>query len=266
MASVPTTIGGAMSTEHPRLRLGITGTDTEIGKTVVSCALAALARTHGMRRAVMKPIETGVFARTRVDGPSVRSDADRLRAAAGVHDPIELIRPIAMVEPLAPMVAARRAGITLDLDTLDSAFATLGADRDVIIVEGAGGLLVPITREMHFGHLFARWQCELVVVAGNRLGVINHTCLTVQAAEAMGIRVRAVVLTSLTGRDASVAEATNFDALVSLLPHLTCYRLPWVDRWEDPDALAAAADGSGLSALLRPAASSPSAPVAVSHE
>jgi hypothetical protein len=98
-----------MSTEHAPVRLGITGTDTEIGKTVVSCALAALARSQGLRRAVMKPIETGVFARTRVDGPSVRSDADRLRAAAGVQDPIELIRPIAMVEPLAPMVAARRA-------------------------------------------------------------------------------------------------------------------------------------------------------------
>jgi dethiobiotin synthetase len=144
----------------------------------------------------------------------------------------------------------------------------LAAERDVIIVEGAGGLLVPITPTLHFGHLFARWQCELVVVAGNRLGVINHTLLTVQAAEAMGIRVRAVVLTSLTGRDASVSEATNFDALTSLLPQLTCYRLPWVDRWEDPDALAAAAEGSGLAALLvpQPSADTQSAPVAVPHE
>jgi len=260
--------GGAMSTDHAAVRLGITGTDTEIGKTVVSCALGALARARGMRRAVMKPIETGVFARTRVDGPSVRSDAERLRAAAGVHDPIELIRPIAMVEPLAPMVAARRAALTLDLGLLDRAFVTLSADRDVIIVEGAGGLLVPITPTVHFGHLFARWQCELVVVAGNRLGVINHTLLTVQAAEAMGIRVRAVVLTSLTGRDASVSEATNFDALVSLLPQLSCYRLPWVDRWEDPDALAAAAEGSGLATLLSPdvPVSAKPAPVAVPHE
>jgi len=268
MESAPMTIGGAMLTEHAAVRLGITGTDTEIGKTVVSCALGALARVRGLRRAVMKPIETGVFARTRVDGPSVRSDAERLRAAAAVHDPIDLIRPIAMVEPLAPMVAARRAGLTLDLDRLDRAFTTLATERDVIIVEGAGGLLVPITPTVHFGHLFARWQCELVVVAGNRLGVINHTLLTVQAAEAMGIRVRAVVLTSLTGRDASVSEATNFDALTSLLPQLTCYRLPWVDRWEDPDALAAAAEGSGLAALLvpQPSADRQSAPVAVPHE
>ncbi len=247
-----------MSTE-PRVRLGVTGTDTEIGKTVVSCALAAIARARGLRRAVMKPVETGVLARTRVDGPSMRSDAERLRSAAGVDDAIERIRPIALVEPLAPMVAARRAGITLDLALLDDTFAELGADRDVIIVEGAGGLLVPITPTMHFGHLFARWHCDLVVVAGNRLGVINHTLLTVQAAEAAGVRVRAIVLTSLTGRDASVAEATNFDALTSLLPHIRCYRFPWVDRWEDPDALAAAAEGTGLADLLLPEQASVSA-------
>jgi dethiobiotin synthetase len=240
-----------MSTEA-RVRLGITGTDTEIGKTVVSCALAAIARARGLRRAVMKPVETGVFARTRVEGPSLRSDAERLREAAGVADPIERIRPIALVEPLAPMIAARRAGHALDLDAIDRAYRELSRDRDVIIVEGAGGLLVPITPTMHYGDLFARFRCDVVVVAGNRLGAINHTRLTVQAAEASGLCVRAIVLTSLTGRDASIAEATNFDALATLLPHIRCFRLPWVDRWEDPDALAAVAEGTGLAALLDP--------------
>ncbi len=245
-----------MSTEAP-IRLGVTGTDTEIGKTVVSCALLAMARARGLRLAVMKPVETGVFAHTRVDGPSMRSDAERLRAAAGVDDAMELIRPISLVEPLAPMVAARRAGFTLDLDRMDRAFHTLAADRDVILVEGAGGLLVPITRTFSYAQMFARWRCELVVVSGNRLGVINHTMLTVRAAEAEGLRVRAVVLTALTGRDASVAEATNFDALVELLPHVRCLRFPWVDRWEDPDALCAAAEGTGLADLLLPPGNTP---------
>lgn len=242
-----------MSTDRT-VRLGITGTDTEIGKTVVSCALASLARARGLSRAVMKPMETGVMDRTRVDGPSMRSDADRLRDAAGVQDSLELIRPIALVEPLAPMVAARRAGRTLDLSALDRAFDQLRVDRDVIIVEGAGGFLVPITPTMHYGHLFSHWQCELIIVAGNRLGVLNHTLLTVQAAESLGLRVRAIVLTSLTGRDATVAEATNFDALVTLVPHIRCLRFPWVDRWEDPDALAAAAEGAGFAELLAPRA------------
>jgi dethiobiotin synthetase len=252
MASAPTTSGGAMSTDPPLVRLGITGTDTEIGKTVVACALGALARRRGLRRAVMKPLETGVNAAARVDGPTDRSDADRLRAAAGVHDPIDLIRPIALPEPLAPMMAAQRAGRILDVAVLDRAFAALTTERELIIVEGAGGLLVPITPDMHFGHLFARWHCDLVVVAGNRLGVLNHALLTVRAAEAMGLRVRAVVLTALTEGAGSIAEATNWAALTQLLPHVPCYRLPWVQHWEDPEALATAAEDAGLATLLAP--------------
>jgi dethiobiotin synthetase len=245
-----------MSTEAP-IRLGVTGTDTEIGKTVVSCALLSMARARGLRIAAMKPLETGVFARTRVDSPSMRSDAERLRAAAGVNDPLELIRPIGLVEPLAPMVAARRAGLTIDLEHLDRAYHTLSENRDLMLVEGAGGLLVPITRAFSYADLFARWRCELVIVAGNKLGVINHTLLTVHAAASVGLRVRAVVLTSLTGRDASVAEATNFDALTDLLPHVRCLRFPWVDRWEDADALCAAAEGTGLAQLLVPPGATP---------
>lgn len=237
------------------MRLAVTGTDTEIGKTVVSCALLAMARSRELRIGTMKPVETGVFARTRVDGPSIRSDAERLRSAAGVSDAMELIRPIALVEPLAPMVAARRAGIVLDLERLDHSFATLVADRDLMIVEGAGGLLVPITAHFTYADLFAKWSCELIVVAGNRLGVINHTMLTMMAARAVGLPVRAVVLTSLGGRDASVAEATNFDALTELLPGTPCIRFPWVDRWEDPDALCAVAEGTGLAELLLPSGS-----------
>ncbi len=234
------------------VRIGVTGTDTGIGKTVVSCALLAMARSRGMRIGVMKPMETGVFARTRIDGPTMRSDAERLREAAGVTDALEVVRPIALVEPLAPMVAARRAGVTIDLALLDSVFGTLCTNRDLTLVEGAGGLLVPITRTMSYAQLFARWHCELVIVSGNRLGVINHTLLTVRVAREEGLRVRAVVLTSLTGREASVAEATNFDALTELLPTTPVLRFPWVDRWEDADALCAAAEGTGLAQLLSP--------------
>jgi dethiobiotin synthetase len=242
------------------MRLGVTGTDTEIGKTVVSCALLAMARARGLSIAAMKPLETGVLDRTRVDGPSMRSDAERLRAAAGVSDPIDLVRPVSLVEPLAPMVALQRAGRTFDLAALDHAFHTLSHDREFTLVEGAGGLLVPITQTFSFAQLFAHWDCELVVVSGNRLGVINHTLLTVRAAQDAGLRVRAVVLTSLSGRDASIAEATNFDALTDLLPELPCLRFPWVDRWEDPDALCAVAEGTGLAELLLPRGRLPAGP------
>ena len=122
----------------------------------------------------------------------------------------------------------------------------------MVLVEGAGGLLVPIDLRVSYLDLFARWQLPLLLVAGNKLGVLNHVLLTVRAAETAGVPVRAIVLTSLSDRDATVAETTNFDALVTLLPHYTILRFPWVDRPDDLDILAAAAEGGGLDVLLSP--------------
>lgn len=233
------------------MRLGVTGTDTGIGKTVVSCALAARARVLGLRVGAMKPIESGVAERPLSDG-GLASDADRLRAACGSTLPLSVVRPYVLEEPLAPMIAAARASVEIDVGVLDRALAQVEREVEVVLVEGAGGLLVPIDIRVSYLDLFARWQLPLLVVAGNKLGVLNHVLLTVHAAEAAGVPIRAIVLTALSDRDASVAEATNFDALVALLPHYTILRFPWVDRPDDLDALAAAAEGGGLDVLLAP--------------
>ena len=233
------------------IRLGVTGTDTGIGKTVVSCALAARARQLGLRVSAMKPIESGVVDR-RVSDHGLASDADRLRAACGSTLPLAVVRPYALEEPLAPMIAAARTGVQIDIAVLDAALAQVEQDADVVLVEGAGGLLVPIDLRVSYLDLFARWQLPLLLVAGNKLGVLNHVLLTVRAAETAGVPVRAIVLTSLSDRDATVAETTNFDALVTLLPHYTILRFPWVDRPDDLDILAAAAEGGGLDVLLSP--------------
>ena len=233
------------------IRLGVTGTDTGIGKTVVSCALAARARQLGLRVSAMKPIESGVVER-RVSESGLASDADRLRAACGSTLPLAVVRPYALEEPLAPMIAAARTGVQIDIAVLDAALAQVEQDADVVLVEGAGGLLVPIDLRVSYLDLFARWQLPLLLVAGNKLGVLNHVLLTVRAAETAGVPVRAIVLTSLSDRDATVAETTNFDALVTLLPHYTILRFPWVDRPDDLDILAAAAEGGGLDVLLSP--------------
>lgn len=246
-------------TDMPPLRLGITGTDTGIGKTVVACAIAARAVQQGLRVGAMKPIESGIDPQVKDDGVP-RSDAERLRAAANSSVSLSHMRPYVLEEPLAPMVAAQRAGVTIDLAALDSAFEMVATDQDLILVEGAGGLLVPITRSISFLDLFARWRCELVIVAGNRLGVLNHVLLTVRAAEAAGVTVRAVVLTSYASPDASICEATNYDALVALLPTYAVLRFPWVDRTDANDALAAAAAGCGLDAILRQEPLEPTAP------
>jgi dethiobiotin synthetase len=236
-------------TDTATRRLAITGTDTGVGKTVVSCVLAALARHRGIRVKAMKPLETGIDERP-VSFSGLASDAERLRAACGGDDAMELVRPYALREPLAPMVAARRAGVSIEIPVLDAARDALSAHADLLLVEGAGGLLVPITPTYTFLDLFVRWQTPLLVVAGNRLGVLNHVLLTMRAAQSAGVPVQALVLTATTDRDPSLAEATNFDALQQLLPQTTILRFPWVDRFDDADALAVAAAAAGFDRLL----------------
>ncbi len=244
-------------TDAGLVQFGVTGTDTGIGKTIVACALAARARQLGLRVAAMKPVESGIVDRIITDGGPV-SDAERLRIAAGEDDALSLVRPYGLEEALAPMVAARRAGVEIDLAVLDDARATLCDARQLLLVEGAGGLLVPLTPACSMLDLYARWHCELIIVAGNRLGVLNHVLLTVRAAEAANLPVRAVILTQFSSRDAGIAEATNFDALVTMLPRHTILRFPWVDRTDDMAALAAAAEGGGLDVLLTDAVPGPS--------
>lgn len=251
MARAPTRSVPVVQLTTRPIRFGVTGTDTGVGKTVVSCALAARARQLGLRVSAMKPIESGVVERP-VSAGDLTSDADRLRAACASTRPLSVVRPYVLEEPLAPMIAAQRANVVIDLGVLDTALAQVEQNADVVLVEGAGGLLVPITVQTSYLDLFARWNLPLLLVAGNRLGVLNHVLLTVRAAEAAGVPIRAVVLTALSDHDATVAEATNFDALATLLPNHTILGFPWIDRPDDLDALATAAERGGLDVLLAP--------------
>ncbi|MGZ8413187.1 MAG: dethiobiotin synthase [Gemmatirosa sp.] len=228
------------------LRLGVTGTDTNVGKTVVSCALLSALRARGLIARGMKPVETGVLL-PRAPG----TDAACLRRAAGDVDAWEDVCPATYAEPLAPMVAAERAERPLDLAAMDAAAARLGAGADALIVEGAGGLLVPLTRTLTFAGLATHWRLDLVVVAADRLGVLNHTLLTVREAERRGLRVRAVVLNAVRPAPADVAESTNAGVLRDLLGDVPLVTMPYLDEVgrEDPVRLAAA--GRPLAALLR---------------
>lgn len=215
------------------IRLGVTGTDTGVGKTVIAVALVALLRHRGLRVVAMKPVETGIVAGT-------PTDAERLRAAAGGEGRPEDVCPVTYNEPLAPLVAGQRAGRPVDVDALDAAFGRLAAERDAIVVEGAGGLLVPLTEQVSYAELFARWRLGLVIVAANRLGAINHVLLTVQAARAASLRIRAVVLNTLS-RSTDAAGQTNAAALSQLLPDISVLSWPWQTDMSD-DALAAQAE------------------------
>ena len=220
------------------IRLGVTGTDTGVGKTVIACALVAVLRQRGLRVAAMKPVETGGAA-----------DADRLRAAAGGEDAPSDVCPVTFAEPLAPLVAAQRLGHPIDIAALDAAFARLSARRDAVVVEGAGGLLVPLTEQVSVRELFARWRLGLIVVAANRIGAINNALLTVHAARAAKLPVRALVLNSLTLERCDVAAETNGDTLAHLLRRIPVFTWPWLDDLSD-QALVAQAERCGLAGLI----------------
>jgi dethiobiotin synthetase len=202
----------------------VTGTDTGVGKTVVACALARGLRAAGRRVTVMKPVETGVT--------EMPDDALRLRDAAADPAPLDEICPYRLRAPLAPAVAARLEGVTVDLAHLEALVRRRLASADVLLVEGAGGLLVPIADSVTWADLAARLRLPLLVVAANRLGTINHCALTARVAESTGLTVLGFVLAS-TERAHDLSAATNA-AAISALTGLPCLaELPHLD---DPDA------------------------------
>ena len=225
------------------IRLGITGTDTGVGKTLVACGIAAAFQQRGLRVTAMKPIETGVTA----DDPL--RDGARLSRAARDARPLSALAPLTLPDPVAPLAAARRRATTIDLDALDLAVQSASRGSDVLIVEGAGGLLVPISERESFVTLFARWSLDLVIVAANRLGVINHARLTCAAARAAGLTVRAVVLNrvSTTNADASMDENGE---LISELENVRVVELPWTARPNDLASVTVLCERSRLIEIL----------------
>ena len=164
----------------------VTGTGTGVGKTVVTAALAATSRADGRRVAVVKPGQTGV-------GPDEAGDVDDVSRLSGCDDVHELVR---YPDPLAPATAARRSGRpALDLGTAAAAVLALAADHDLVLVEGAGGLLVrfdPVGRGL--ADLAAALGAPLVLVAHPSLGTLNHTALTLEAMASRGLALAGLVL------------------------------------------------------------------------
>ncbi|HEX8953253.1 MAG TPA: dethiobiotin synthase, partial [Polyangia bacterium] len=163
--------------------LFVTATDTGVGKTWVACALLRAAARRGLRVAAMKPCETG-------DG----DDGARLVEAAGRPLDPSLARPYRFHLPASPEVAARAEGAVVDIARIADAFTRLTRDADFTIVEGAGGLLVPVAPGVLMADVAARLALPLLVVARAALGTVNHTLLTLEAARARRLSVAGVVL------------------------------------------------------------------------
>lgn len=208
--------------------LFVTGTDTGVGKTVVSCALARALRARGHDVGVMKPVETGVEA----SGPA---DALALRSAAGVEDPLEWICPERFALPAAPNVAAAAEGREVKLDAVRTAFARLAATHEVCLVEGAGGFLVPIRNGYAMADLARELGLPVLVVARAALGTINHTRLTLEAIEARALPLAGVVI-SHAGGPLSPADARNLEALKTELGARLVGEIPPLPAGGIPDA------------------------------
>ena len=208
--------------------LFITGTDTGVGKTFVAAALAAYLRACGYSVGVMKPAETGCREH---DGKLIPEDALRLKSASGSAEPIETICPYRLPEPLAPSIAAERAGVKIDIDRLRAVYQEICARHDVTLVEGAGGLMVPLLPSYTYADFARVLKLPVLVVAANRLGVINHLLLTLEHASCKGLSVLGYVLNHLSS-ETSLAAATNREVLMGL-PGAPCLgELPFVEAPE----------------------------------
>jgi dethiobiotin synthetase len=188
-----------------RAGLFVTGTDTGVGKTIVSGGICAFLRHAGLRVGVLKPTETGCLQE---DGTMHAQDAEFLKTMAGTDDPVELIVPYQFREPLAPAVAAEREGAVVDVHHLLKVYTDIAQRHDFILVEGAGGLMVPLSDDYMVLDLVKDLQLPLLVVSRATLGTINHTLLTVRCAQASGIKVVGIVMNH-TSPEQDVSAPTN---------------------------------------------------------
>lgn len=167
--------------------LAITGTTTDVGKTIVTAALAAAARGRGARVAVCKPAQTGVL-------PDEPGDLDRIQALAGGCTAVECAR---YPEPLAPETAARRAGMApLDTAQVVDTIGGLAAAHDLVLVEGAGGVLVRLAPDKTLLDIAEPCSAPVVVVVPAGLGALNHAELTVAAIRARGLAPAGLIIGS----------------------------------------------------------------------
>ena len=163
----------------------ITGTDTGVGKTFVTCALIHAMQQRGIRVAPMKPIAAGTID---INGKSINEDVALLMAATGDRYRHELVNPYCFREAIAPHIAATHDGVEIDLGTIQAAYRQLASNADCVLVEGAGGFLVPLTDSESMALIPAAMQLPVILVIGMRLGCLNHALLTQEAIRARGLR------------------------------------------------------------------------------
>ncbi|MGH9785812.1 MAG: dethiobiotin synthase [Terriglobia bacterium] len=224
-----------------RRGLLITGTDTGVGKTFVACGLSGALRRRGLAVAPFKPAETGCAFEESAQR-LVPADAELLQRAAQTKAPLDTICPYRFAPPVAPWVAAEQAGVTIDSQLLERCYRELETSHDIVLVETAGGILVPLTEQFHYADLARLLRLPVLVVIGSKLGAINHARLTLEFLHSASLSVIACVLNH-PHKETDPAIATNEQILRRLtkLPlHVIPNQTAGTPPWDDPsfDALA----------------------------
>jgi dethiobiotin synthetase len=183
----------------------VSGTDTGIGKTFCGCGLIRAARAAGVKCSGMKPFCTGDT-----------SDVELIAAASGNDIPHHLLNPVWLRPPLAPYAAAMLENRPIDITAVKEAYHELAAKHDLVLVEGAGGLLVPILRDYNFRDLAVDLNLGVILVAPNRLGVINHVLLNAESIANSGLRLVLLILNEPDPKP-TLATQTNPSILEELL-------------------------------------------------
>lgn len=214
----------------------VTGTDTGVGKTLVSVALVRALRRNGVEAAGMKPVSAGC----RATAEGLRNDdAEALLAASGLDLRYAQVNPYAFEPPIAPHIAAADAGIEIAVDGLVTAFRALAERVDCVVVEGVGGFAVPLSEVETTADLARALDLPVILVVGMRLGCLNHALLTRAAIAAEGLPCAGWVANCVDPEMARVQE--NIDALRLRLDAPLLAVVPWQSP-ADPDAVAAALD------------------------
>jgi dethiobiotin synthetase len=204
----------------------ITGTDTGVGKTMVAAALASYLKSTGLDVGVMKPVHTGCrLIHSRPSG----GDTRLLIQSAGVKDPPEMVTPYCLRHPLAPWTASQLEGVKIKTSVLLKAYRELCRRHAFIVVEGIGGLAVPITARMNVVDLALRFELPLLVVTRPGLGTLNHTQLTLEYAKAKKVPVKGMVINQSEKRAAGMAEKTNSVLLAALCKVPVLANIPFIE-------------------------------------
>ncbi|MEI6738148.1 MAG: dethiobiotin synthase [Pseudomonadota bacterium] len=190
----------------------ITGTDTDIGKTFVACALMIALREHGIKVAPMKPVSAGTVLK---NGILLNEDVHHLMDVYGSAIDSTLVGPYCFRQPVAPHIAAEYEAAAVDHNVIERAFTLLAQSHDTVLVEGAGGFLVPLSSTESMSVLPSRLGLDVILVVGMRLGCLNHALLTAEAIRTRGLHLAGWVANTVDPAMPYLTE--NIDTLKHLL-------------------------------------------------